>query len=406
LGMVDSVSVVDTYTVQIALTSPYAPFLTDVAGLVPILPQHIWADQTEPSTFTDSSSVIGSGPYTLKSFDSATGVYIFTANNEYFLGVPEVDTLIYAPDSNPYQSLLNGDIDVGQNVSYQDSQRLKMNPDYKVLEGPGLFIARVYFNFDIPELNDVNLRQAMYSAINRTDIIQKALSNGGVPGNPGYVAPDSMWYNPDVAQYSYDVAQAKQILDDNNIKDTNGDGIREINGVKLEYELLTTGSRLGEAQLIANYWEQIGVKVTIQTVDQSTLNAHIQGGTFDLALNGHGSMGGDPVMLSNFVSPDVTVGTSPVVTRQGGTPWTNAEFDRIFVEQLQEMDPLARQDLVNQLQVILAEELPTLPIYYLKISVSWNPETLNGWFFTEGGTGPSVPTAQNKLVFIHGWWGQ
>jgi peptide/nickel transport system substrate-binding protein len=73
LGMVQSTSVIDPTTVQIVLSAPYAPFLTDVAGLVPIMPQHIWTNVADPAKFSTPDAVIGSGPYKLTSFDSATG---------------------------------------------------------------------------------------------------------------------------------------------------------------------------------------------------------------------------------------------------------------------------------------------------------------------------------------------
>lgn len=406
LGMVQSVTVVNATTVQINLSTPYAPLLTDVAALVPILPQKYWSAVTDPVKFTAPESVIGSGPFKLNSFDSTTGTYIYDANMNYFMGTPVVDKLIYSPNSNPNQDLLAGNLDAAQNMTYAQAVAMKSNFNYRVLEGPGLFIVRLYFNFDLPEFNFTFVRQAFYSAINRAEIVQKVLNNGGTVGNPGYVSPDTVWYNPAVTQYVFDPAKARQMLNNNGMIDYDGDGVREWNGKPMQYEMVTAGTRMGEAQLIVNYLAAIGIKVTIKSVAQSTLNSQIQSGAFQLALSGHGSMGGDPVMLANFTSPTVTLGTTPVVTRQGGTPWSNASFDSVFVQQLAEMNQAARATEVNQLQQILSDELPTLPVYYSKITIGWNPNTLNGWFFTAGGAGPSVPTAQNKLIFVRGSWGQ
>jgi peptide/nickel transport system substrate-binding protein len=406
LGMVQSVAVVNPTTVQITLNAPYAPMLTDVAALVPIMPQKLWSAVADPTKFTTSDAFIGSGPFKLNSFDATTGTYIYDANMNYFMGPPVVDRLIYSPNSNANQSLLTGNLDAAQNLTYDQAMALKTNFNFRELEGPGLFIVRLYFSFDIPEFNNPVIRQAIYTAINRPEIVQKALSNGGTVGNPGYVSPDSIWYNPAVTQYAYDPAKARQMLDNLSIYDYSGDAIREYAGKPMQYEMVTASTRLNEAQLIVNYLAAIGIKVTIKTVTQATLNSLIQAGVFQIALNGHGSMGGDPVMLANFTSPSVTLGTTPLVTRQGGTPWSNSQFDTVFVQQLSEMVQASRISEVNQLQQILSDQLPTLPIYYNKITIGWNPATLNGWFFTSGGTGPSVPTAQNKLVFVRGSWGQ
>ena len=406
LNMLQSATVVDSQTVEIVLTDPYAPFLTNVAGIVPILPQHLWRDVVDPIRFTAPEAAIGSGPFKLTSFDSATGTYIYQANTDYFPGAPQVDRIIYAPNSNSNAALLNGDLDVAQNLSYAQSQALATNPDYRVAEGPGLFIVRLYFNFDLPEFQNTAVRQAFCHAINRSEIIRKALNGAGTMGNPGYVSPDSIWYNPDVTQYAFDTARANELLDHNGMMDTNGDGTREYNGRPMRYTLITNGNYQDEALLIQSYLKAVGINVTLSTVSQSTLNSNIQGGAFQLALSGHGSMGGDPVMLAHFVNPAATLGTTSSVTRQGGALWGNATFDDVFERQLSEMDDVRRRVLVNRLQQILADELPTLPLYYGRMTVAWNPATLNGWFFTFGGAGPSVPTAQNKLVFIRGRWGR
>jgi peptide/nickel transport system substrate-binding protein len=405
LGMIQNVTVVDNYTVQIQLTTPYAPFLTDVAGLVPIMPQSIWSNVSDPLKFNTPDALIGSGPFTMTSFDSATGTYIFQANPNYFLGAPVIDKLIYSVNNNANLSLQNGDLD-GAQINYNDAIALQNNAKYKVAEGPGLFIVRMYLNFDIPDFNNVIVRQALYTAINRSEIVQKVYNNGCTVGNSGYVCPDSGWYSSNITQYPFNLDKAGQMLDGVAKKDTGGDGIRKYNGKAMQYELLTTSDKMGEAQLITGYFNQIGVKITIKTVDQKTLKSQIQSGTFQIAIDGHGSMGGDPVMLANFTSPSVNTGTTPIVTRQGGTQWSNSQFDTIFVQQLSEMDKAKRQAEVNTLQQILSDNLPTLPLYYQKITYAWNPLTLNGWFFTLEGAGPSVPTVQNKLIFINGTWGK
>ncbi len=405
LGMISSVTVIDTTTVQIVLNTPYAPMLTDVTALVPIMPQKYWSAITAPNTFTSANAFIGSGPFKLNSFDSATGTYIYDANMNYFMGPPVIDKLIYSPNSNPSQDLLAGNIDAAQNMTYDQANTLKANYNFRELEGPGLFIVRMYFSFDIPEFNIPGVRQAFYTAINRPEIVQKVLNNGGTIGNPGYVSPDSIWYNPSVTPYVYDPAKAAQSLNALGMYPTGTNGPRSYGGKLMQYEMLTTSTRMGEAQLIVSYLGAIGITITIKSVTQATLNSAIQSGTFQMALNGHGSMGGDPVMLANFTSPTVTTGTTPLVTRQGGTPFSNTQFDTVFLQQLSEMSRTARIAAVNQLQQILSDQLPTLPIYYNKITIGWNPNTLNGWFFTSGGAGPSVPTAQNKLIFVRGSWG-
>ena len=69
-----------------------------------------------------------------------------------------------------------------------------------------------------------------------------------------------------------------------------------------------------------------------------------------------------------------------------------------------ELDNKKRYEEVEKLQSIIAEELPTLTLYYKKITFAYDSSKLDGWFFTKDGVAIAVPTTQNKLVFIKGKW--
>lgn len=404
LNMVDKVEVIDDYTVEITLKDVYAPFITDVAGNVPIMPKHIWEDVEEPEKFDTEEAVIGSGPLILEKYEEDTGVYVFIANKDYFLGEPVIDKLILSPNSNSKEALEKGEIDGAQQIKYGEAMQIKEEGKFNVIEGPGFWVARLYLNYDEPVFNVKEFRQAMYYAINREELVEKATKNSGVPGNSGHIHPDSEWYYEGVKEYDYDPDKAKELLDECNITDSDGDGIREFEGKPLKFELLTSEDRVNDAEMIKAYLEAIGIELEIKSLDSKSLDALIKEGKFTLAINGHGSFGGDPVLLARFVSQEGLTGFTPEITTQGGKNWVNAEFDRIFVEQLTETDRDKRYELVSQLQEIIAEELPTLTLYYRKITFAYNQDKFDGWFFTKDGVALAVPTIQNKLVFIKGTW--
>ncbi len=76
-NMVKETRIVNDYIVEIELNDVYVPFITNVAGCLPILPEHIWKDVTEPEKFTSPEAVVATGPFKLETYDSATGVYVF-----------------------------------------------------------------------------------------------------------------------------------------------------------------------------------------------------------------------------------------------------------------------------------------------------------------------------------------
>ena len=404
VSMVEEASVVDEHTVEIKLNKTYNPFLSDVAGSLPILPKHIWENVTEPETFTEPEAAISTGPFILENYDSAAGTYTFKANEDYFYGDVQIDKLVIANVSggDSKEALLSGEIAAAPNISYKAAMSLKDSPEYTVLEGPGLSVTRLYFNFDEEAMAVKEIRQAMYHAVNLDEIVEKAYGGAGYPGSAGHVQPGTPWYNPDVRQYAYDVETAKKMLSEAGAADSNGDGILEYNGEEMSYTLTFTENDEKLAELLVSYMKAVGIELVPQSADDATVKAAISEGNFELAFNTNGSFGGDPVFLSRFA----TVGAdgAPSVTGQGGTTWESEEYNRIYNESAVEQDDAKRHQQVNELQEIIAEELPCLTLYYKKAVAAYNNTIFDGFYYTPDGISIAVPFIMNKLVFVSGQW--
>ena len=404
VSMVEEASVVDEHTVEIKLNKTYNPFLSDVAGSLPILPKHIWENVTEPETFTEPEAAISTGPFILENYDAAAGTYTLKANEDYFYGDVQIDKLVIANVSggDSKEALLSGEIAAAPNISYKAAMSLKDSPEYTVLEGPGLSVTRLYFNFDEEAMAVKEIRQAMYHAVNLDEVVEKAYGGAGYPGSAGHVQPGTPWYNPDVRQYAYDVETAKKMLSEAGAADSNGDGILEYNGEEMSYTLTFTENDEKLAELLVSYMKAVGIELVPQSADDATVKAAISEGNFELAFNTNGSFGGDPVFLSRFA----TVGAdgAPSVTGQGGTTWESEEYNRIYNESAVEQDDAKRHQQVNELQEIIAEELPCLTLYYKKAVAAYNNTIFDGFYYTPDGISIAVPFIMNKLVFVSGQW--
>lgn len=404
VSMVEEASVVDEHTVEIRLNKTYNPFLSDVAGSLPILPKHIWENVTEPETFTEPEAAISTGPFILENYDAAAGTYTFKANEDYFYGDVQIDKLVIANVSggDSKEALLSGEIAAAPNISYKAAMSLKDSPEYTVLEGPGLSVTRLYFNFDEEAMAVKEIRQAMYHAVNLDEIVEKAYGGAGYAGSAGHVQPGTPWYNPDVRQYAYDVETAKKMLSEAGAADSNGNGILEYNGEEMSYTLTFTENDEKLAELLVSYMKAVGIELVPQSADDATVKAAISEGNFELAFNTNGSFGGDPVFLSRFA----TVGAdgAPSVTGQGGKTWESEEYNKIYNESAVEQDDAKRHEQVNELQEIIAEELPCLTLYYKKAVAAYNNTIFDGFYYTPDGISIAVPFIMNKLVFVSGQW--
>lgn len=404
VSMVEEASVVDEHTVEIKLNKTYNPFLSDVAGSLPILPKHIWENVTEPETFTEPEAAISTGPFILENYDAAAGTYTFKANEDYFYGDVQIDKLVIANVSggDSKEALLSGEIAAAPNISYKAAMSLKDSPEYTVLEGPGLSVTRLYFNFDEEAMAVKEIRQAMYHAVNLDEVVEKAYGGAGYAGSAGHVQPGTPWYNPDVRQYAYDVETAKKMLSEAGAADSNGNGILEYNGEEMSYTLTFTENDEKLAELLVSYMKAVGIELVPQSADDATVKAAISEGNFELAFNTNGSFGGDPVFLSRFA----TVGAdgAPSVTGQGGKTWESEEYNKIYNESAVEQDDAKRHEQVNELQEIIAEELPCLTLYYKKAVAAYNNTIFDGFYYTPDGISIAVPFIMNKLVFVSGQW--
>lgn len=404
VSMVEEASVVDEHTVEIKLNKTYNPFLSDVAGSLPILPKHIWENVTEPETFTEPEAAISTGPFILENYDAAAGTYTLKANEDYFYGDVQIDKLVIANVSggDSKEALLSGEIAAAPNISYKAAMSLKDSPEYTVLEGPGLSVTRLYFNFDEEAMAVKEIRQAMYHAVNLDEIVEKAYGGAGYPGSAGHVQPGTPWYNPDVRQYAYDVETAKKMLSEAGAADSNGDGILEYNGEEMSYTLTFTENDEKLAELLVSYMKAVGIELVPQSADDATVKAAISEGNFELAFNTNGSFGGDPVFLSRFATAGAD--GAPSVTGQGGKTWESEEYNRIYNESAVEQDDAKRHQQVNELQEIIAEELPCLTLYYKKAVAAYNNTIFDGFYYTPDGISIAVPFIMNKLVFVSGQW--
>jgi peptide/nickel transport system substrate-binding protein len=255
-AVIGSVEAPDDYTVRIKLNQPYAPFMQQVAAVVPIMPEHVWKDVSDPAKYIDKKAATGTGPFILEDYNKEQQSYKYSANKNYFLGKPVIDTLIFVKSTDPVISLKVGDVDEAS-LTLDQVQALNDSHNMKVVEGPGYWVYRLRFNIPAnPILENTDIRKAIYYSLDCEDIQKKVLHGGGIAGKPGYVPPYSSWYNPGVTQYAYDPAAAGRILDDAGYDKKGSDGIRLTpEGKRLEFQLLYTSDPQSQriAELVQSY---------------------------------------------------------------------------------------------------------------------------------------------------------
>jgi peptide/nickel transport system substrate-binding protein len=321
--------------------------------------------------------LIGSGPYKLVSYVKEQGGYEYLYNEEYFLGTPRLKRLLLVPVSNAVAALERRDVDANQ-IPFEVIERFKQSPEFKVISGPSFWVLKLQFNDKLSPFDKKELRKAFAYAIDQKDLVKRATHSAAIPGNPGFLPPESEWYNPNVPQYKHNIEKAKELLAQIDI----GNG---------KFELITPTDRSREAELIKGYLKDIGVEINIKALDMKTIDSIMSNGTYQMAITGHGGLGGEPSMVSGL-GRDFRRGVE-----------TETEKDKIhsLAEQAKGIiDKEKRRMIFNEMQKIAAEEMKTIPLYYPIWYFVYRHKVFDGWFYTQNGISIGIPTVYNKLAFV------
>jgi len=387
-SVIKRVEVINPQEFKFELAKPFAVFMTRILSRTPIIPQHIWQGIENPYKFIEKEAVIGSGPFILGDYDQTQGSYLYIANPKFFRGKPKVDRVIFVPTKTPDVTLLKADIDMARILKIDSLGMFKDKPEFKILTAPDYWLFRLVINFDREPMDSLEFRRALAHAIDRPEMVERVAHGGAVVGTYGYISPASEWHNPGVADYPYNPTKAKSILDRLNIKDKNGDGLRELpSDEKLSIVLLSDNRFSRAAEAVKKYLEDIGIEVRINSADVSTHDSRIRAMKgFHLALTAHGSITGD---LGNLT---------------GGLPaikgYKNEAFLMLINQQPYLINPEERKEALWKIQEFIARDVATISLYYLKWFHVYRPAVFDGWFYTKYGLPLGVQLLENKLAFL------
>lgn len=384
--------------VTLRLKKPDASFLTYVGATMPILPEHIWKRVEDPKAFNDPVAYVGTGPYRFVEFHKAKGTYLYEAFERYYQGPPQAKKLIYIKAGNPLMTLLSGKADL-VNIKPDMAEPLRAK-GMKVLENPRGWNKKLMINHRKDPFSDKRFRQALAHAIDSQAIVDKAHRGFGSPASFGLVSPDHPFYNPDTPTYAPDPARAREILASLGYEE-DAEGFFQKEGEPLQLELLASNIAVAgesvsdrDGEVLEQQLEAAGIRVDLVHLEQATTDARVVNWEFELAISGHGGLLGDARILNRMIHPEKT---GSVNSARFGA---NAELLELLEAQVREMDADKRRDLVHRIQVLYAEELPAIPLYYPASMTAYNPEKGVDWFYTYGGIALGIPIAQNKLSLI------
>ncbi len=377
-GIIDSVQVIDDTTVKFVLDQPISTFLYKLYGLK-IIPEHIYSTVSDPTKFLAPEAVIGTGPYTLAEYNKEQGSYQFVARNGFWGPQQAIQTVEFIPVSDALIAFEQGQIDFNA-ITPDVLDRFRSDKDIRIVQQPAFWGYEFYFNMKKrPELKDPKVRQAFAYAIDRAEMVEKIQRGAGAPGNMGILPNDHIWYNADQPAYAFDLEKANSLLDAAGWKDTDKDGVRDRDGTKMSYALSLGSDEARIGELIKERLSGAGIEIQVKALESKARDANLKKGDFELLVSGFGGWGQDADYLRTRYSDAATSSTSSVTPLAGVFGYHNDRLNTLGAEELGELDEEKRKQLVYEMQKVLADDVPTIPLLYTTTYDAWTISTYDGW---------------------------
>jgi peptide/nickel transport system substrate-binding protein len=361
------------------------PYFYYIADQTPIVAQHIWTTIKNPTTYKDTKPV-GTGPFTMSS--CSPQVIKYKKNPSYWQsGKPTIDTVYYpAFTSNDpaNQQLASGKAQWGsQFIPNINAYYLKKSPDNHYWFPPVVNVA-VYINQTDPILKNLAVRQAMAYAIDRHKVSEIGEYGYEPPSNQtGIVTPTfSDWLDQGLAKkVSYDPAKAEQILQQAGYKKVGG-VYQTPDGKPLSFTMINIGGYsdwVASAQLVQEQLKAVGIKVTPENLSSQTYDNDVYNGHYQLAYDGNQTAG--PTPYYELRSLLYSKGSAPI-GKSAGSDWerySNPQTDKLIEQYAATSDPATQHQIVKQLEAVMVNEIPVIPVTEGVDWYQYNTKDLTGW---------------------------
>jgi peptide/nickel transport system substrate-binding protein len=272
--------------------------------------------------------------------------------------VPAHEEWIYQilpDDLAAVEAVKNGETDVLQAVPAPQTEEVDAVEDVRVEVYPTFDFTYYLTNLRperTPVFQDVEVRQALFIALNKQDIVDVIYAGYGEVAI-GTQAPLSFAYDPERfdERYEFDPERAMQLLESAGWV-AGDDGVREKDGDRLAWTCILPEGSTGEALAteFQQRWADIGAEMTPEIMPFPSLIERFDVSDFDMALLG---FSWDPAADQGpmFACNQIEGGFN----REG---YCNPEYDALQEQQLGELDPEKRRELLIQQSLIIWRDLP------------------------------------------------
>jgi peptide/nickel transport system substrate-binding protein len=266
LGLIRSLSIKDSYTLEIKLSQFSSDFLSCLSqGVLP----YQYCNGADAMGKKGIGWFIGTGPFKLIKWQEKE--IVLEANPDYFKGRPYLDRVIirqYPDQQAVWSRLMRGEVDFFYDISPYNYRILEKIPEFQVYSYLHPYYYLLAFNLQNRIFQDIRIRRALNYIIDRQKLIAQVLEGRGqVSAGPIY--PLSWAHDPQITPYPYDPSKALHLLQEAGWQDHDGDQFLDKAGQSLTFRLyIVQGDRIMEktALIIQEQLLNLGIRGKIISI--------------------------------------------------------------------------------------------------------------------------------------------
>lgn len=356
-GPIDSTDVVDDYTVNVNMKYPYEAQLPFFATTyLSVINENVVNEKG--NDFAIDPGLAGTGAYQFQEWNKGSSVTL-VRNENYYGEKPAIETLVYKNISEASAgdiAVESGNVDVYLHPSTVDIPMLKENGKVAVYEQDSFYIEYVGFNMQKAPFDQREVREAIAMCFDKATIPAVAVDDIGGSLANSFVGPLEFGYNAELKNYPYDIEKAKSLLAEAGYPDGFSCTISTVDG-----------PRKKSAEALQAALKTIGIEAQIEVLESGAFLDAAAKGNVEIYTTGMTTLAADadPILYTCF-SAD-TIG----VTNYSN--YDNPEMDKLLMESRMERDSAKRADMLHEVQQMIYEDIPAVPLYFSRTINIANP---------------------------------
>ena len=277
--------------------------------------------------------------------------------------------------------LLNGEVDLLQGELPQELVKWLGEKQQVIIDkARGDTFTYIGFNLNDPLAGQQEIRRAIACALDRDSIIKYMFDNSA--RTAGSLLPPEHWAgHPELNGYTFNPQAARNILKQL--------GYDQNNPLKLTYKTSNNPLRVRLATIIQFQLKQVGIEIDLQSYDWGTFYGDIKAGNFQMYSLSWVGLKMPDIFRNVFYSESVP----PAGANRGH--FQNIEVDNLIVQAAAKEDLDEQAVLYTDLQEILHEQLPYIPLWY-EDNILVTRNNIDGYQMATDGNYDGLVTVQRN----------